>query len=853
MTENQNHTPMMQQFLRIKAENPAHLLFYRMGDFYELFFDDALRAAKLLDITLTARGKAGGDPIPMAGVPYHAVDGYLARLVKLGESVVICEQVGDPATSKGPVERKVVRIITPGTLTEEALLETRQENLLLAVFRLKERYGFASVELSSGRFVLSEVDSTAAMHAELSRLHAAELLLEDELAELLSSTVSAQIQRLPPWHFDETMARRRLCDHFQTQDLKGFGCDDLSLAIIAAGCLLNYVQETQQGNVPHLRQITVERTDDSIQIDATSRRNLELESNLHGGVEHTLLSVIDRTTTPMGARLLRRWLLRPLRDHSVLQARQESIATLMVSQHSADLASCLKKMGDVERVLTRIALRSARPRDFTQLRTALAALPELHLLLDNVSSPKLRELLTQSGHHPDILLLLTQAIIEEPPVLIRDGGVIARGYDTELDRLRDLQSNADEFLQALAERERARTGIANLKVGYNRVHGYYIEFSRAHNIELPTDYIRRQTLKNAERFITPELKELEEQVLSAKQQALAIEKTLYDRLFDILHPDLVDLENTARALAELDVLNNLAERAETLDYVAPTFRDASGIQIVGGRHPVVEQNRAEAFTPNDLTFNDARRMLIITGPNMGGKSTYMRQIALIVLLAHIGSFVPADKAEMGPVDQIFTRIGASDELAAGRSTFMVEMSEAANILNNATAHSLILMDEIGRGTSTFDGLALAWACAEKLVKDIRAYTLFATHYFELTALPLDYAIAHNVHLDAIEHDEKIVFLHQVKSGSANRSYGLQVAQLAGVPTDVVANAKVKLAALESNKQTAAMVTQQKNEVIQKEPEASPVIAALQSLDPNELSPKQALEALYQLMDLLKND
>jgi len=852
MSEIQNHTPMMQQFLRIKAENPDYLLFYRMGDFYELFFDDAVRAAKLLDITLTARGKSGGDPIPMAGVPYHAVDGYLARLVALGESIVICEQVGDPATSKGPVERKVVRIITPGTLTEEALLPTRQENLLLAVFQLKERYGFASVELSSGRFVLSEVDSATEMEAELARLNPAELLLEDELAEALSPVINAQIQRLPPWHFDEEMARRRLCAHFKTQDLKGFGCDDLSLAIIAAGCLLNYVQETQQGNIPHLRHITVERTSDSIQVDATSRRNLELETNLQGGKEYTLLSVIDRTTTPMGARLLRRWLLRPLRDHVALQARQQSIATLIVSQHITDLTTCLKKVGDIERILTRIALRTARPRDFTQLRTALSALPELHDVLAEVSAPRLIALCKQIGDHPEIQQLLTQAIIEEPPVLIRDGGVIASGYDAELDKLRDLQSNADDFLDALAERERARTGIANLKVGYNRVHGYYIEFSRAHNIELPADYIRRQTLKNAERFITPELKELEEQVLSAKQQALAIEKALYDELFDKLASHLAELEITARALAELDVLNNLAERADTLDYIAPTFSQTTDITIEGGRHPVVETHLSQEFTPNDLSFDEMRRMLIITGPNMGGKSTYMRQVALIVLLAHIGSFVPATRSVMGPVDQIFTRIGASDELAAGRSTFMVEMSEAANILNNATQHSLILMDEIGRGTSTFDGLALAWACAEKLVKDIQAYTLFATHYFELTQLPDQYELAHNVHLEAIEHDEKIVFLHQVKPGAADRSYGLHVAQLAGVPAEVVASAKEKLIGLESAKQGGSLVIKPTEEH-KMSVETAPAIIALKSLNLDELTPKQALDRLFELVKLLEKD
>jgi len=850
MAKNTNHTPMMQQYLRIKAENPEHLLFYRMGDFYELFFDDAHRAAELLDITLTARGSSAGEPIAMAGVPYHAAEPYLARLINLGESVAICEQIGDPKASKGPVERKVVRIITPGTLTEEALLDSRNESLLVAVHHEKGRYGLAVAEMSSGRFVISEVDDLNSLLAELARLQAAEILLDDsQLAALAEFDKTLHI--LPPWHFDFTTTYRRLCEHFQVQDLHCFSCEQLPLAVIAAGCLLNYAQETHRTALPHLRGLQVERADDSIRLDPQSRRNLELETNLAGGRENTLLSVLDRTANPMGGRLLRRWLLRPLRDHSILKQRHKSIQQLIDSQSITTLKEQLKSVGDIERSLARIALRTARPRDFMHIRNTLQALPECHQLLASLTSDRLKQLDRELGLFPELLTLLCSALIDEPPVLIRDGGVIAEGYNEELDQLRNIRDNANQFLLDLEQRERDRTGVSTLKVGYNRVHGYFIEISRSHHIEVPTEYVRRQTLKNAERYITPELKGFEDQVLSANERALALEKSLFDDLFDKLTPDLPALERSANALAELDVLVNLAERAETLNYIAPTFSEQADIKIVAGRHPVVEVASDQHFHPNDTEFNEQQKLLLITGPNMGGKSTYMRQTALIVLMAHIGSFVPANSAEIGLVDQIFTRIGASDDLASGRSTFMVEMSEAANILNNATEYSLVLMDEIGRGTSTFDGLSLAWSCAEKLVRDTQAYTLFATHYFELTQIPEQFDKAVNVHLDAIEHNDKIVFLHQLKAGAASKSYGLQVAKLAGVPDDVIKAAKQKLHRLETSRQgnMSAGETSQ-TDLFRQVADPSEIEAYLQQLDPDELSPKQAQETLYQLVAML---
>ncbi len=842
---------MMQQYLRIKAERPDILLFYRMGDFYELFFDDAHKAAELLDITLTARGNSNGAPIPMAGVPYHAADGYLARLLKSGVSVAICEQIGDPATSKGPVERKVVRVLTPGTLTDDALLDKQRDNLLLAISSGKSGFGLAAADLSSGRFWVTELADDTVLQAELARLKPAEILADEPLRAQLKF-YEKQWRLVPEWHFDLDAARRRLCDHFATQDLKGFGCDDLTLAIQAAGCLLNYAQQTQQSALPQLRSLSVEQLSDFIKIDPQSRRNLELETNLAGHKEHTLLAVIDKTVTPMGGRLLRRWLLQPSRQLTVLQSRQHAIAALLDQQQMTSLQTLLKPIGDIERINTRLALRTARPRDFTQLRLMLRSLPDLHQQLAVFDGGMLKQIDRQLGYFKETSALLERAIIEEPPLLIRDGGVIAEGFDAELDRLRTLHLNANEYLSELEQRERQRTGVNTLKVGYNKVHGFYIELGRVHDIDLPLDYQRRQTLKNAERYITPELKQYEEQVLSAQDKALALEKALYEQLFDDISVDLPALSQSAQALAQLDVFANLAERAQQLNYVQPQLVEEPLIRITAGRHPVVEVAQNTPFCANDLQFDDAARLLVITGPNMGGKSTYMRQTALIIILAYMGSFVPAEAAEICPVDQIFTRIGASDDLAAGRSTFMVEMNEAANILNNASTNSLVLMDEVGRGTSTFDGLALAWSCAEKLVRDIGAYSLFATHYFEMTQLPSQYPKAVNVHLDAIEHGDKIVFLHQLKAGAASQSYGLQVAQLAGVPSDVIKAARQKLQSLEQSQTTtsATAINQPQADLFQPTEDHQPLLDAVTALDPDELTPKQALEQLYKLKKLL---
>ncbi len=682
---------MMQQYLRIKAQHPDMLLFYRMGDFYELFYDDARRAAQLLDITLTTRGASAGEPIAMAGVPYHAVEGYLARLIRLGESVAICEQIGDPATSKGPVERKVVRIVTPGTVTDEALLEERRDNLLCAVGCNGARCGIATLDLTSGRFTVSELEGDEALRAELERLRPAELLINEE-QPLQRDGVS--IKKLAPWRFDSDTAQRLLTAQFGTRDLAGFGCESMLLAIGAAGALLHYVQETQRTALPHLRGLAVENRDEAIQLDGASRRNLELELNLAGNHSNTLAGVMDSTATPMGSRLLRRWLNRPLRDRALLRLRHNAIAALLENQRFVALHEELRGVGDVERILARIALKSARPRDLTQLREALYRLPRLHQLIAPLDAPLLHSLLKSLGEHPHTLALLERAIIDNPPVLIRDGGVIAHGYDSELDELRGLKENAGNYLLDLEARERARTGISNLKVSYNRVHGYYIEVTRSHSEKVPDDYQRRQTLKGAERYITPELKTFEEKALSAAERALAREKGLYEALLDTLSDKLLALQQSAAALAELDVLANLAERADALDLCAPQLSEEPGLDIRAGRHIVVEQVMDARFTPNDIRLDETRRMLIITGPNMGGKSTFMRQTALIVLLAHIGSFVPAQQATIGPVDRIFTRIGASDDLSTGRSTFMVEMTETANILHNATAHSLVLMDEI---------------------------------------------------------------------------------------------------------------------------------------------------------------
>lgn len=845
------HTPMMQQYFRIKAQHPEILLFYRMGDFYELFFDDARKAAQLLDITLTARGHSGGSPIPMAGIPYHAAENYIARLLKQGESIAICEQIGDPAKSKGPVERQVVRIVTPGTVTDEALLEDRKDNLLVALARFDKTIGLACLDLSSGKFVLQQLVNDSQLLAEIERLNPAELLFSEDQALPAGIKERKGLCKRPPWHFDLDSCRQLILKQFNCHDLKGFGCEHLPAAICAAGCLLQYVRDTQFNALPHIQGIAVENEGDSISLDAASRRNLELDSHPSGQLQYTLLGVLDKTATAMGSRCLRRWLHRPLRDQAIVNGRYACIASLIDNELYRDLQTSLRQVGDIERISSRIALKSARPRDLLTLRLTLAVLPELQQKLAGGDNPHLEASREQLREHPELVDLLTRAIIDNPPVLIRDGGVIAPGFNAELDELRNLSQNADQFLIDMEQRERAATGIANLKVNYNRVHGYYIEISNAQADKVPVHYTRKQTLKGAERYITPELKSFEDKVLSAREKSLSFEKALYDELLGTLGEALLDLQQCATALAELDVLVNFAERAETLNWTQPVLTQEPGIHIVAGRHPVVEQLSSIPFVANDLDFSGDRRMLVITGPNMGGKSTYMRQAALIVLLAHIGCYVPAQSLTCGPIDKIFTRIGASDDLASGRSTFMVEMSETANILHNATANSLILMDEIGRGTSTFDGLSLAWACADYLARNVKAFTLFATHYFELTTLAEEQTGIHNIHLDAMEHGDKIVFLHAVKDGPASQSYGLQVAALAGVPQSVIANAKHKLALLENT----AYIEQQSHQEINQfdlftSQECHPAVVLLEEIDPDHLSPRQALDTLYRMKKML---
>ncbi len=846
------HTPLMTQYFSIKSEFPDTLLLFRMGDFYEVFYDDAKRAAKLLDITLTTRGESGGAPIPMAGVPYHALDNYLARLVRLGESTAICEQVSEP-TGKGLVERKVVRVVTPGTITEEALLESRQENLLAALAGSGNQLALAWLELASGRFLAQQLGSLEEVEAQLERLQPAELLIEEGLD--LPFANAERVRPRPPWKFDPEQANKLLCEQFDTADLRGFGIEDAPVAITAAGVLLDYLQETQRTALPHLRQIQLEQQDEFLHLDAISRRNLEIETSLGGDKRATLVHVIDSSVTAMGGRLLRRWLGSPLRNRDTLARRHNAIGALLAGHRYESFRDELRGVGDVERILSRIALNTARPRDLTTLRYALGALPRLATILDS-GDAELQETIGNVPLFPDLHELLERAIIDEPPMLIRDGGVIARGYDEELDQLRGLSENASEFLLNYEKEQKEQTGIPSLKVGYNRVHGYYIEITHAHQQLVPPNYTRKQTLKAAERYITEELKTFEDQVLSSRERALAREKHCYSELLNTLMGELIPLQEMTAQVSRLDVLCAFAERAVRLDLVKPEMSDQDGLNIENGRHPVVEQIQDDPFTPNDMRLDDETRMLIITGPNMGGKSTYMRQAALIILLAHAGSWVPAQSAIIGPIDRIFTRIGAGDDLARGRSTFMVEMSETANILNNATARSLVLMDEIGRGTSTYDGLALAWACAIHLARKVGAYTLFATHYFELTRMAEMEPSVANVHLTAVEHKDHIVFLHSVQPGPASQSYGLQVAALAGIPKTVLRQARQHLATLEQQQNAdgpqmglfdqAAFI---EPEECEEEIENAALREKLEEIDPDSLTPREALALLYELKDL----
>ncbi|WP_228273660.1 DNA mismatch repair protein MutS [Rhodocyclus tenuis] len=862
------HTPMMVQYLGLKAQHPDTLLLYRMGDFYELFYEDAEKAARLLDITLTARGQSAGRPIPMAGVPYHSLEQYLAKLVRLGESAAICEQIGDPATSKGPVERAVTRVITPGTLTDAALLDEKRDTLLLALCVERKHAGLAWLNLASGEFRVSEV-GIEQLPATLERIRAAEIVLPEGLTAPVAEGTA--LTRRPDWHFDAAAATRELCAHFGTTSLAGFGADGLKPALGAAGALLRYAQATQARALPHLRALVVESDETYLGLDAATRRNLELTETLRGQPAPTLFSLLDVCVTAMGSRCLRHALHHPLRSPEIPAARHDAVAALLEDGNAPQrqlglLRKTLAGIGDIERIAGRIALFSARPRDLSALRDSLARLPALQAPLTGIlavaPAPLLAAICADLDTPAAALDLLTRAIAAEPATLLREGGVIASGYDAELDELRAINDDCGAFLLALETRERERTGISTLKVEYNRVHGFYIELSKANAERAPDDYRRRQTLKNAERYITPELKAFEDKALSAQDRALAREKMLFDGVLSELQQALPQLARIARAVALLDMLGAFAEVALARNYCQPQFSDAPGLLIEGGRHPVVESQLVDgkSFIANDLRLEESRRLLLVTGPNMGGKSTYMRQNALIALLAHIGSFVPASRAVLGPLDRIFTRIGASDDLASGRSTFMVEMTEAAAILHHASDRSLVLMDEIGRGTSTFDGMALAYAICRRLIEKNRCLTLFATHYFELTLLANEYAELANVHLDAVEHGEGIVFLHAVEEGPANQSYGIQVAALAGIPAPVLRAARRQLREFEEraaiNPLQPDLFSGGSIETSESAPATStphPALLRLAATDPDALTPRQALDALYALKALLDAD
>ena len=872
-------TPMMQQYLTIKSDYPDTLLLYRMGDFYEIFYKDAETASELLGITLTARGKNGDNPVPMAGVPVHSIEPYIAKLVKLGLSVAVCEQIGDPATSKGPVERKVVRVLTPGTLTDESLLDERQENSLASLHYRDKQWALSTLELSSGRFQGQLLPDEATVISELERLRPAELLVADDgSVDTQTNNVISQFltmgkthcHTVPGWYFNHDVALELMTKQFGTADLTAFGCDELPLIVCVAGALLQYAKDMQYTSIPHVQHFQVIHNDAYLLIDASSRRNLEIEFNLSGGREHTLIALMDNCRNPMGSRLLRRWLHGPIRDQQQIRHRLHAVETLIHQLDYHAIRDLLKQCGDIERILTRIALGSARPRDLVRLRCALQCLPSLQHTLGNNDSPAIEKIQTALAPQDELQNQLERAILDEPAAIIRDGNVIREDYDEEFDELRTLSQNSSDFLLQLEQREKERSGISTLKVNYNRVHGFYIEVSKAQSTSVPEEYVRRQTLKNAERFITSELKEYEDKVLSAREKSLAREKWLYQTLIESIQPQIPQLQNIASALAKLDVLSNFAERAIMLELTEPELVDESIINIRGGRHPVVERNLDKPFIANDLVLDNTTKMLAITGPNMGGKSTYMRQNALIALLAHTGSYVPASAATIGPIDRIFTRIGAADDLAGGRSTFMVEMTEMAQILRNATANSLVLVDEIGRGTSTFDGLSLAWACANDLAKRLQSFSLFATHYFEITHLAEELDNVANVHLNAVEHEHTIVFMYTIKPGPANQSYGIQVARLAGLPDDVLRAAKVRLDLLEqqnlnkglnqgsngqSGPSTMDMFSQPLNSNQNHTPvqEPDPVVQELMAIDPDNITAREAHQLLYKLVDSAKEN
>lgn len=841
------HTPMMRQYLGLKAQAPNYLLFYRMGDFYELFYEDAERGARLLNLTLAKRGNSNGKPIPMAGVPFHALEGYLARLVALGESIAICEQIGDPATSKGPVERQIVRIVTPGTLTDDALLPAKADRLIVAICKGDKQHesstGIAWMNLASGDFKVYECQS-ALLETQLSRLQPVELLYAEQQA--ISYPDAQSCVALPDWHFAADNALQVLQSHFKVDSLAGFGLAELPLATYAAGALLRYVKHTQAQTLQHIQRLQVEQLGEFVVLDNISRKNLEITETISGESKPTLFSLLDHCATPMGSRLLRRWLHQPLRQNAPVLARQQTVQrfTETATANLTALQQSLSQYPDLERIATRIALASVRPRELASLRDAVLTLPTLQQQLAAID----QKMATPELHLPAAFSqLLQRAIAPEPALLVRDGGVIADGYDAELDELRTLANDSGEFLLALEARERERTGISTLKVEYNRVHGFFIEVSRAQADNVPTEYRRRQTLKNAERFITPELKEWEDKILSAKERSLNREKYLFDSLLTELFDFAAPLSAAAAALAHIDALLNFARHALQNNWVAPVLSEQPEIRITAGRHPVVEHS-IEHFTPNSSQLHAEQRLLLITGPNMGGKSTYMRQTALIALLARTGSFVPAEQAVIGPIDRLFTRIGAADDLAGGRSTFMVEMTEAAAILAAATPNSLVLMDEIGRGTSTYDGLSLAWAIALHLLQHNQSLTLFATHYFELTRLAAEQAAAVNVHLAAAKTTAGIAFLHEVRAGPASRSYGIQVAQRAGIPASVIHNAEMELQRLEQQHTPQApqlnLFSQPAAPLSAEQALAVDLQQDLAQTDMDALSPRAALDLLY---------
>ncbi|WWO98612.1 MAG: DNA mismatch repair protein MutS [Candidatus Dasytiphilus stammeri] len=851
-----NHTPMMQQYLRIKAEHKDSLLFYRMGDFYELFFDDAKRASELLNISLTKRGISNNQPIPMAGIPYHAVENYLAKLVHLGESVAICEQMNTSAstnTRQGPVERKVVRIVTPGTISDEALLQESTDNLLAAIWHDAQGFGYATIDISCGYFRLVEPHDKESMVSEIYKTNPAEILYPEEFDAYEIIENRRAIRRRPLWEFELETAREHLNIQFGTHELNGFGVNHADRALRCAGCLLQYVKNTQQTTLPHITSIKFDNQQDTILMDAATLRNLEITKNLSGGHENTLSSILDNTATPMGSRMLKRWLHRPTRDIHIINSRQASIELLQTI--TSDIKTILRQIGDFERIIARLALRSAKPRDFARIRNIFKHLPKIHHLLVTLQSDFIQEIRIKIGNFPELLELLELAIVQNPPGLIREGGVIAKGYNIELDELRALSNGASNYLAQLEIREREKSGLETLKIGFNAIHGYYIQVSRSQSHRVPINYIRRQTLKNNERYIIEELKKYEDKVLNSKTKAVALEKKLYDELFELTLPYIASLQLSATALAELDVLINLAERACILNYSKPILSTTEwGIFLKNARHPVVEKVIKEPFIANPLSLTSQRRMLLITGPNMGGKSTYMRQTALIIIMTYIGSYVPAEYAKIGPIDRIFTRIGSSDDLASSRSTFMVEMTEIANILHNATKNSLILIDEIGRGTSTYDGISLAWASAEMLASSIRSMTMFATHYFELTALPEKIEGVANVYFDAIEYDTRIAFLHTVHEGAAKKSYGLAVAALAGVPKSVINKAQEKLQDLEKSSNYNAISRTTSSGILHLDGNKAQltlnkVRIILQKLNPDNITPREALQLIYKLKDL----